>query len=148
MGSKQEGGAYPVDNLVHDDKIIATVTYTVDGYVVSEKIYTWTVKIPTPELIDADFTNAPGTQDPAFDKKELNYILDLPVGTQSTTATIDAEVPEKLDLVIKHESPSRNIEGDSAITVCENCDFQSVSWPFHVHLPTQVSTCHEHEVAS
>ena len=137
-----------MDNLVHDDKIIACVTYTVDGHVVSEKIYTWTVQIPTPELIDADFTNAPGTQSPAFNKERYDYVLDLPVGTQSTVTEIDAESPETLHLVIKHESISRGM-GIRIVEwiVCDNCDFYTVSWPFHVHLPTQVSPCHEHEVA-
>ena len=135
LGVQQD---YLVDNLVHDDQIVTTTTYSVLGNVVRTQVYTWTLQIPTPELVNADFTNAPGTQDPAFNKEVFAYIMDLPVGTQSTTTEISAETPETLDLVIKHESASRGIVGASAIIVCENCNFQSVSWPFiNVPMPTQ-----------
>ena len=73
-------------NLVSGDQVVITVTYSVDSYVVSTKVYIWTLYIPTPELTAAH--TDPGEAAPAFESGVYLYDLTLPVGTESTSYTL------------------------------------------------------------
>ena len=114
--------AIPVDKLVDDDKIIATVTYMVEDHVVKQDVYTWTLDIPTPRLIDAAY--APGDASPAFQSNTYDYILTLPVGTQTTDTTM-AKQDGDLDLKIVHRSVALRDD----LVVCEDCAFDTVRFP-------------------
>ena len=109
-----------MDKLVGDDKIVATVTYTVLDEVVSTKTYTWTLVIPPPHLTDARYN--PGNPTPAnFDDRRFDYILDLPQGGQATE-TIISKTEGALDLKITHDS----VVAGEVVTICEDCDFDTV----------------------
>ena len=105
--------------MVHDDKIIAVVTYEVGGHVVDQKTYTWTVKIPTPELINAQYNQ--GEVNRGFDDERFDYILTLPTGATSTDTTI-TKTEGDLNLKIVHES----VVAGETVTICDACDFDTV----------------------
>ena len=105
-----------VPNLVNNDKIVVTVTYRVAGLVVSQKVYVWTLIIPTPELIDVAYS--PGAGSPAFDKDTFEYLLTLETGTTSTAVNLTKE-PGDLTTDILHVS---NAAG-SNVTICNDCAY-------------------------
>ena len=96
------------------DQIVVTVTYVVAGHEVSRVVYTWTLSIPTPELINAAFL--PGAGSPAFDDEVFDYILTLDVGTTSTNVNVTKE-PGDLTTDITHVSAAAG--GD--VVICAAC---------------------------
>ena len=110
-----------VPNLVHDDKIIATVTYTVGGAVIKQEVYTWTLVIPTADLIDV--TYSPGDGSPAFQSERFDYTLTLPPGT-SVTDTVLTKEPGDLHAAIVHRSAASD---NRDLQICDDCDFDRVS---------------------
>ena len=111
--------AHDVPNLVNNDKIVVTVTYRVAGLVVSQKVYVWTLIIPTPELIDVAYS--PGGGSPAFSAETLDYTLTLPVGTTSTAATL-SKTPGVLNSLVVHRRPATATD----VTICTDCAYDQV----------------------
>ena len=111
-------------NLVSGDQVVITVTYSVDSYVVSTKVYIWTLYIPTPELVTA--VTDPGEVAPAFESGVYLYNLTLPVGTQSTKYTL-TKTPGVLNSVMEHRRPSADSSTFTDIaTSCTDCAYAQV----------------------
>ena len=108
-----------VPNLVHEDQIITTVRYIVNNFVVQEDVYTWTLLIPSPTLIDARYN--PGSSNPSFNDRTFDYIVTLPPGVTDTSTTL-TKTPGDLDAVIVHRSAVQNQD----VQICTDCNFDTV----------------------
>ena len=102
------------------DQVVITVTYSVNGYVVSTKVYIWTLYIPTPELVTA--VTDPGEAAPAFESGVYLYNLTLPVGTESTSYTL-TKTPGVLNSVMVHRRPATSAD---IATICTDCAYDQV----------------------
>ena len=110
---------YPVTDVVNDDKVIATVTYRVNGHQVAQDIYTWTFVTTEPRVISA-LAN-PGVVDPGFDSDVYEYVVTLAAGTKDTDLTLNKN-PGDLEMTMVHNSAAAN----GPVTVCTNCAFARV----------------------
>ena len=112
--------AYNVPDLVHMDKIIHTVTYSVNGFEVNKVVYTWTLLIPTPELIDVVYS--PGEGVPAFQATAFDYNLTLDPGARETSVELTKQPGDIRTDVVK-----RRFEVDE--TVCSDCNYATPETP-------------------
>ena len=113
----------PVPNLVNEDKIVVTVLYEEPNTPVKTTTYTWTLLIPTPELINALYN--PGSGSPAFSSNQYDYMLTLPTGTTQTATTLSKQ-PGDLVARVQHRSSAA---GGQLLPICDFgvCTFGPVS---------------------